>query len=198
MWLHWRSFLSPLSNSSEWLHHRPWPYAKRITCPGSRNCQAGHYYLSLSPIVHTSEYARTDVWKLSIDHPDETSVQQFLPGGGDLWERPSALAVGGSVSPGWEQSCTREQARQESNLQLPHLFPPFHCMGIESDFIQIRLNALFCMRAPFRGSCGDFLKGISDLSRVEIWERAEWQSKQALLYLAFFGNTFTAPLNASV
>lgn len=43
------------------------------------------------------------------------------------------------------ESFTREQARQESNLRLPHLFPPFLCISTELQFIQILLNELFCI-----------------------------------------------------
>lgn len=55
------------------------------------------------------------------------------------------LALAAGVSPDWEQRRPWKQPWQESNLQLPHLFPPFHCTSIQSGFIHSPLNEAECI-----------------------------------------------------
>lgn len=111
--------------------------------------RVGRNRLFLGIMVHTLGDAWIDVLKLLIDHLDKSSVQLFGLCRDELWEQFS----GG----GWsEKSCAPEQAWRESNLQLPHLFPPFHSTSIETDFIQILLHLTFGVCDPLPFSCGDF------------------------------------------
>lgn len=160
-----KSFFYLLVIARKWLHQWPSPYAKWTTCSGKRTARQGHYHLLLSLIVHTfrvhtDRCVETFNWSSGRDPCSAVFaawrwIMSEVVGGGGWSRRITRLRA---------ESFTREQARQESNLRLPHLFPPFLCISTELQFIQILLNELFCIYLCYTQRILSIFKkkGVSD------------------------------------